>query len=741
MAPADNDTNTTRASPRDVQRAGWPAVNGIRLKTRYVLTVVVVGLLLTGAVVATIFAGMRHETQHLQALLEQSEQLRPSDPAAAASALHDGLQAVIPHARAAWVWLVAGVGIALTLLCAWLTTVLIGRIDRAMTALMTSADRIGRGQHAEPVPPSGVPEIMPLEASLERMRQALAVTTISRDHLDTVLNSMNDAVLVTAPDGRIRTVNSAATELLGRTATDLRGMQFESLVAEPHAPAFSIQRVLGEPGETVVGTGRGQTIPVSVNASSIASTDPAFQGYIFVLRDITERKRAERRIRYLARFDMLTKMPNRMQFQHLLHQAISRNLRQSRGLSLLYIDVDNFKEINDTFGHAAGDRVLETLSERLTRALPKESVIGRLAGDEFAVFVESAADGQEQHDQAANLARQLLASVALPLHVGEHEIELTVSVGIAACPRDADNVIDLIRNADAAMYHAKRAGRNCHVFYSPEMNAAAVERLLLKSKLRRALERNEFVLRYQPKVELSSGKVVGAEALLRWRLPGHGDIAPAQFIPLAEESRLILDIGAWVLNQVCSDYAGWQKELADPGLVAINLSLKELSQASFIPRCRSVFERHGVSPGRVELEITETTLMMDAERTLPLLDELRAMGVHLSIDDFGTGYSSLSALQQFPISTLKIDQSFVRNAATDPDDATIVRTIIEMGRSLGLQVLAEGIETEEQRDFLLLSNCQFGQGRLFGEPVSAEDFLEMVLRQATGKHPVLRLPA
>jgi EAL domain-containing protein (putative c-di-GMP-specific phosphodiesterase class I) len=291
------------------------------------------------------------------------------------------------------------------------------------------------------------------------------------------------------------------------------------------------------------------------------------------------------------------------------------------------------------------------------------------------------------------------------------------------------------------MYHAKRAGRNCHVFYAPEMNAVAVERLLLKSKLRRALDRDEFVLRYQPKVDLASGLVVGAEALLRWRLPGHGEIAPSQFIPLAEESRLILDIGAWVLNQVCSDYAEWQKRVSDPGLVAINLSLKELSQASFIPRCRSVFERHGVSPSRVELEITETTLMIDAERTLPLLDELRAMGVHLSIDDFGTGYSSLSALQQFPIGTLKIDQSFVRNAATDPDDATIVRTIIEMGRSLRLQVLAEGIETEEQRQFLLHSDCQYGQGRLFGEPMTAAEFLETILRQATGEHPILRLPA
>jgi diguanylate cyclase (GGDEF)-like protein/PAS domain S-box-containing protein len=610
-----------------------------------------------------------------------------------------------------------------------------------MSALMTTADRIGRGVQSHPVRPSGVPELAALEGALERMRQALAGTTISRDYLDTLLNSMSDAVLVTAPDGRVRTVNAAAASLLACGAEALTGVQLESLIDPSHRAAFEMDKVLAEPGETVVRTARGQTIPVSVSGSAISSEDPAFQGNIFVLRDITDRKRAERRIRYLARFDVLTKMPNRMQFQHLLHQAITRCLRQSRGLVLLYLDVDNFKEVNDTFGHATGDSVLETLAERLTRVLPKEAVVGRLAGDEFAVFLETSDGADSRHQQAAALARLLLNDVSRLLHVGEHEIEVTASVGVATCPEDADNVIDLVRNADAAMYHAKRAGRNCHVFYAPEMNAAAVERLLLKSKLRRALERNEFLVRYQPKVELATGKVVGAEALLRWRLPGHGEIAPAQFIPLAEESRLILDIGAWVLNQVCSDYAAWQKQLDDPGLVAINLSLKELSQASFIPRCRSVFEKHGVSPRRVELEITETTLMMDAERTLPLLDELRAMGVHLSIDDFGTGYSSLSALQQFPIGTLKIDQSFVRDAATDPDDATIVRTIIEMGRSLGLQVLAEGIETDEQRKFLLMSGCQFGQGRLFGEPVSADEFLEMVLRQATGEHPVLRFPA
>ena len=408
---------------------------------------------------------------------------------------------------------------------------------------------------------------------------------------------------------------------------------------------------------------------------------------------------------------------------------------------LLYVDVDNFKEVNDTFGHETGDRVLETLSERLSRALPSEAVVGRLAGDEFAIFAEGIEGEQARHRQATDLARLVLDEIAKPVHVADKEIDVTASIGIATVPEHADNVIDLIRNADAAMYHAKRQGRNCHVHYVPEMNAAAVERLMLKSKLRRALERDEFLVRYQPKVDLASGEVVGAEALLRWRLPGHGEIAPSQFIPLAEESSLILDIGEWVLNQVCQDYAAWKEKVRDPGRVAINLSLKQLRQASFIPHCRSVFERHKVAPSCVELEITETTLMQDAERTLPLLDELRSMGVHLSIDDFGTGYSSLSALQQFPISTLKIDRSFVTNAAVDPDDATIIRTIIEMGRSLGLQVIAEGIETDEQRQFLLQSGCQLGQGRLFGEPIPSTAFLDLMVRQETGVHPVLRLPA
>ncbi|HVN42539.1 MAG TPA: EAL domain-containing protein [Steroidobacteraceae bacterium] len=704
------------------------------------LFIVGLGVLLTTVTAALVLLTGSIEGAQLEAALAAARAGAGTAADPALEAIRERVLAAVRASHTQRLWLATGVGLAVTALAAWFAAGRIGRIDRAIRSLLDSAERIGRGRYAEAVPRSGLTEVDALESALERMRSALSETTISRDYLNALLNSLSDAVLVTSPDGRIRTENLAASRLFGRDPGGLLGTELASLIAEPHRPAFSLEKLLQEPGETVVQTQRGQTIPVSVHVSEVSTTDSNFRGHIFVMRDITDRKRAERRIRYLARFDSLTKMPNRMQFQHLLHQAIARATRQGRGLVLLYVDIDNFKEVNDTFGHEAGDRVLETLSERLARILPNDSVTGRLAGDEFAVFAESLDGAPSRHDQAGTLAKLLLQEISRPLHLGEHEIDVTASIGSATCPEDADNVIDLIRNADAAMYHAKRAGRNCHVFYTPEMNAAAVERLMLKSKLRRALDRNEFLVRYQPKVDLASGHVLGAEALLRWRLPEHGEIAPSQFIPLAEESRLILDIGAWVLNQVCSDYAIWRGRVPDPGRIAINLSLKELSHASFIPRCRSVFAKHAVQPSCVELEITETTLMMDAEHTLPLLDELRSMGVHLSIDDFGTGYSSLSALQQFPIGTLKIDRSFVTNAANDPDDATIVRTIIEMGRSLGLQVIAEGIETEEQRMFLLHSGCQFGQGRLFGDPISSADFLDLLLRQATGEHPIIAAP-
>ncbi|HUA24803.1 MAG TPA: EAL domain-containing protein [Steroidobacteraceae bacterium] len=602
-------------------------------------------------------------------------------------------------------------------------------IHFSTAALIRSAERVGQGDYTRQIEVRRSDIIGELEQALERMRSRLRQSTIHKNYLHSVLNSMTDAVFVTSPDGVVKVANSAACKLLGYSEEEILGRSIIAILDEREREGFDLLQAAQETRETVVRTRGAQTIPVSLTGSRIESSDPQFQGNIFVARNITDRKRAERRIRYLARFDALTKVPNRMQFHHVLQQTIARGLRSGQSVALLYLDMDRFKEVNDTFGHGAGDRVLEVLAERLTGALPKGALLGRLAGDEFALVLDGLPAEGDNRGPIAHLARAVLTEVSRAFQLNQHEVFLTASIGIAFCPRDAENVIDLIRNADAAMYYSKQNGGNTFAFYSPEMNAAAVERLILKSKLRRALERDELVIRYQPKVDLATGRIIGAEALLRWRLPGHGDIPPSQFIPLAEETNLILDIGEWVLNRVCMDYRHMQAEIGDPGRISLNLSLKQLRQASFILRCRSVFRRHGVSPTAFELEITETTLMADAKRTLRLLDELYAMGLHLSIDDFGTGYSSLSALQQFPIDTLKIDQSFVRDVGENTGNATLVRTIIEMGRNLEIDVIAEGVESVSQLQFLRHNGCHYAQGRLFGEPLKAEELLGLLQRQ------------
>jgi diguanylate cyclase (GGDEF)-like protein/PAS domain S-box-containing protein len=630
--------------------------------------------------------------------------------------------------------------VALVLLGAWLVA---RQLARPISALIVSADRIGEGDYTSPLHVARRDELGELQLALERMRQKLSETTITKNYLDTVLNSLSDAVIVTSPDGLIKSCNDAAQKLLGYGDADLLGKPLLGFVDEAHRGAMELAGGAPEAGETVLRTASGQTIPVSMASSNIASADPQFQGSIYVARNITERKRAERRIRYLARYDTLTKMPNRMQFQHLLQQAIARSRRNQRSLALLYLDLDRFKEVNDTFGHAAGDRTLEILSERLTRSLSKDTVIGRLAGDEFAMFVDDLPLELDNRPSLGGLARTLLDEISRAFYVNQQEVYLTASIGIAICPYDAENVIDLIRNADAAMYHSKQNGGNTWTFYVPQMNAAAVERLMLKSKLRRAIAHDELVILYQPKVDLRDGRIVGAEALLRWRLPGHGDISPSRFIPLAEETSLILDIGEWVLNRVCADYREWLTRVTQPGRIAINLSLRQLKQVSFIARCRNIFRKHGVSPSCFELEVTETTLMTDPKRTIGLLNELYGMGLHLAIDDFGTGYSSLSALQQFPIGTLKIDQSFVRDLVEDSNDAALVRTIIDMGKSLDLEVIAEGVETSEQLEFLREHGCFYAQGRLFGDAMEAATLLAVLEAQMRGPacHAALCGPA
>lgn len=638
-----------------------------------------------------------------------------------------------------WLLAIGVVGIALVCVAAALVWRVLRSLDQPIHELIKSAEQIGSGNYATQVTVGDDENLAPLEQALEHMRQKLQQTSINSNYLTTVLDSMNDAVLVTTQDTVITRVNAAAEALFGFSIDQLIGKSLNEMLVAVERPGQDVTPALLELDEAVIRTASGQTIPVSVSRSSLNAASTEFKGTIFVMRDITDRKRAERRIRYLARFDSLTKLPNRMQFQHLLQQGIARARRSDRIVALLYLDLDRFKEINDTFGHEAGDRTLEILSERLTRALPKEAVLGRLAGDEFAVFIEGIDPHEDERAQTASIARVVLSEISKVFYVQQHELFLTVSIGIAFCPRDAENVIDLIRHADAAMYYSKQNSGNNFAFYTPEMNAAAVERLMLKSKLRRALEREELVMLYQPKVDLQTNTVIGAEALLRWRLPGFGDIAPSQFIPLAEETSLILGIGDWVMNRVCEDYKRWNAQIVDPGRISINLSLKQLHQASFVARCRNIFRRHEVNPSCFELEITETTLMQDPKRTIKLLDELFAMGVSLSIDDFGTGYSSLSALQQFPISTLKIDQSFVRGIDENKDDTTIVRAIIDMGNAMGMKVLAEGVETRVQLDYLKAHQCHYAQGHLFGKAISAEDFLAMMIAQQNGQYQVAAL--
>jgi diguanylate cyclase (GGDEF)-like protein/PAS domain S-box-containing protein len=564
------------------------------------------------------------------------------------------------------------------------------------------------------------------------MRDRLQSTTISRDYVDSILSSMSDSIIVTDQAGKIKRINKATTHLLGYTEDELTDTSIDFVVDTRKSGSFVEELPTGLPREAFFESKFGESIPVSYTCSVLEGKEAESGDRIYAAQNITERRRSEQRIRYLARIDALTKIPNRMQFQHLLQRAIARARRRGQTLGLFYIDIDHFKEINDTFGHLAGDTTLETVSERLSAGLPKKSVIGRLAGDEFAVIVECTGSDIQCREKTDTLARQLLDLLADPFFVQGHEVFMTASMGIALYPQDAPNVIDLIRNADAAMYHAKKSGGNLHAYYEPKMNEAAVERLMTKSKLKRAFERDELLVHYQPKYNLETGEVFGAEALVRWELPERGLILPSDFIPIAEESNLIIEIGEWVLDKVCEDFRYWQRSVGSPGRVSVNLSLKQLRQPNFTNRISAILRSYEVSPTSLELEITETTLMENPERTIKLLDQLYALGLHLAIDDFGTGYSSLSALQQFPISTLKIDKSFVRDVATNPDDATLVDTIVQMGQNLHMEVVAEGVETEDQLAFLQSLGCTYVQGLLFGEPMSSDNYLELLLAQAEG---------
>ncbi|MDH3612519.1 MAG: EAL domain-containing protein [Gammaproteobacteria bacterium] len=632
--------------------------------------------------------------------------------------------------RESFLWIGAGT-LATLILCGGIAWLIVRKQSAKIRQLRIQAEKLRDSDFGEPLLQTRGDALGELAAVFNDMRDRLRSTTISRDYVDRILSGMNEAIVVTATDGTIKRINKATTLLLGYEEDELVGTSIDYVVNKKKTGSLLDNSFSGVPKEAFFESKFGDSIPVSYTCSVVEGEGGESEDRVYAAQNITERRRAEQRIRYLARIDALTKIPNRMQFQHLLQRAIARARRAGKSLCLFYIDIDHFKDINDTFGHLAGDATLETVAERLTTALPENSVIGRLAGDEFAVIVNGLGpDGNS--DETDKLARSLLDRLADPFYVQGHEVFMTASMGIAYYPQDAANVIDLIRNADAALYNAKKSGGNVFFYFVPQMNEAAVERLMTKSRLKRAFERDELLVHYQPKYNLETGEVYGAEALVRWELPDRGLILPADFIPIAEETNLIIELGEWVLDKVCEDFRLWQRSTISPERVSVNLSLKQLRQPNFINRIGSILRGHEVSPTSLELEITETTLMENPDRTIKLLDQLYALGLHLAIDDFGTGYSSLSALQQFPISTLKIDKSFVRDIATNPDDATIVGTIVQMGRNLNMDVVAEGVEKEEQLNFLQRLDCTCVQGLLFGDPMSSDNYLELLLAQDEG---------
>ena len=618
------------------------------------------------------------------------------------------------------------------LLCGAVIFVVVQAQNRRLQALKQQVRRLSQADFGEPLEVGKNDDVGALVNQFNKLREDLQRTTVSRDYVDRILSGMNEAIIVTDADGVIARVNDATVRMLGYDEGDLIGRDIDTIVDSTRSGKLQLHTQGSVPDEAMLLTKSGTSLPVSYTGSLVEKTDDQPGAQIFAAQNITERRKAEKRIRFLARIDPLTKVPNRMQFQHLLQRAIARAKRSKSSVALFYVDVDRFKDINDSFGHMAGDAALETVANRLAEVLPDDCTIGRLAGDEFAVIVDKLRPSAETMRQLDKLARRTLNRLAEPLYVQGHEVFLGASMGIACYPTDGTNVIDLIRNADAALYESKKSGGNTFTHYLPEQNEANVERLMTKSKLKRAFERDELLVRYQPRYEVDTGKVVGAEALVRWQLPDRGTVLPADFIPLAEENDLIVQIGEWVLDRVCEDFRYWQRSVSSPGRVSVNLSLRQLRHPNFIARIAGILRSYEISPTSLELEITETTLMENPVRTIKILDELYSQGLHLAIDDFGTGYSSLSALQQFPINTLKIDRSFVRDVATNLDDATIVGTIIQMGESLNMDVVAEGVETEEQLGYLQNLGCAFVQGMLFGQPMSSDAYLDLVLAQAEG---------
>ncbi len=554
----------------------------------------------------------------------------------------------------------------------------------------------------------------------------------------TTFESQN-GVMITDAGLNILRVNKAFTEITGYAAEEIVGMHPRVLRSGRHDARFYEQmwsdiRNRGNwIGEIWNRRKNGSIYPETLSISAVRNEDGSVRTYVGTFIDITRRKEAEARVEHLAFYDQLTDLPNRRLLLDRLQRAQSASMRSGKKCTLLLIDLDNFKVINDTLGHAEGDELLQQAAGRLGACLREEDTLSRFGGDEFLVLIEGlSGDTIEASEQAKQVCRKLFDSIRRPFLLGQHECKVTCSIGATVFLGLEQPIGELIKQADIAMYEAKKAGRNSLRFFDRDVQELLTARALLEADLHNALEGGQIELHYQIQMD-SLDRPVGAEALVRWHHPERGWVSPAQFIPLAEESGLILEIGAWVLDKACAQLGAWRSDPATRDLnLAVNISARQLAQAGFLGEVKAALQRHQADPAKLKLEITESMLLGNIEDTIDIMNELKWIGLQISLDDFGTGYSSLSYLKRLPLDQLKIDQSFVRDIATDANDRSIVQTIIAMAKSLGLDVIAEGVESEMQRAFLLENGCLNFQGYLYGRPMSIHLFERALQRRQVG---------
>ena len=553
-----------------------------------------------------------------------------------------------------------------------------------------------------------------------------------RERAEVTLNSIGDAVLSTDNSGIVMYLNLVAEKMTGWSHAEASGRPItevfhiidgttRAISRNPVEAVIKQNKVLKLASDCVLVRRDGVEIAIEDSAAPIHDRTGQVTGAVIVFHDVSESREMKIKMSHLARHDPLTDLPNRRLLSDRIAQAIALARRHKKQFAVMFLDVDRFKYINDSLGHPIGDRLLRSVAERLLACVRDTDTVSRLGGDEFVVLLSEI----EHIGDAPGVAEKILTSLAAPHHITPHEINMTVSVGISVYPDDGQDAETLIRHADTALYHAKDVGRNNAKVFTQQMHTRAVDQRSLESGLRGALTRGEFELHYQPKVRLATGEITGAEALLRWHHPLRGDISPELFIPVAEESHLIVQIGEWVLREACRQGQAWRNGGLAVNQIAVNISAIEFQAPGFFDRVTAILKETGFDPHCLELEMTESVLMEHAESTDVLLNHLKSTGLRLAVDDFGTGYSSLSYLSRFPIDTLKIDQSFVHRITSETTGAAIVSTVISMGRSLNHRVVAEGVETREQFAFLQGAHCEEGQGYHFSKPLCAKEFALM----------------